>query len=434
MIGEQESIASGKVTRVAALAGAGAKVGMNYLKHYGRRAVGSGRGKSDLHEANARTVYDTFSRLKGGPLKMAQMLSIDKNMLPDAYRTQFAQAQYSAPTLSYPLVVRTFRRDMGKSPTEIFDSFSQSAIHGASIGQVHRATINDHSFAVKVQYPGVADSLYSDLAVVKPVALQMLGLKEKEVEPYFLEVRERLLEETDYAKELEASISLSKKTESLSGIRFPRYYPEYSGARVITMDWIDGQPLDKYARSEARQEQRNAVAQAIWDFYHFQIHSLKEFHADPHPGNFLVTADNEVVVLDFGCTKRISEQFHHDYFEFLNAEILTDRERFEAGLRRLELLTDSDSARHRELIIENAMVGAELLGRPFAEGHFDFGNADYMASIFELGEAQQRNPDLKEIRSARGPVDSIYLNRTYFGLYSLMGALQAQIVTSRDIS
>jgi predicted unusual protein kinase regulating ubiquinone biosynthesis (AarF/ABC1/UbiB family) len=434
MIDEQETIASGKVTRVAALAGAGARVGINYLKHYGRRAVGGSREKTHLHEANARTVYDTFSRLKGGPLKMAQMLSIDKNMLPDAYRAQFAQAQYSAPTLSYPLVVRTFRRDMGKSPTDIFDTFSQSALHGASIGQVHRATIGDHTFAVKVQYPGVADSLSSDLAVVKPVALQMLGLKEKEVEPYFLEVKERLLEETDYTRELETSISLSQKTRGIPGIRFPRYYPEYSSSRVITMDWIDGKPLDRFAQSTARQDQKNAVAQAIWDCYHFQIHCLKQFHADPHPGNFLVTADNDVVVLDFGCTKRIGSAFHRDYFEFLDPEILTDRKRFEAGLRRLGLLTDSDSERHRAIIIENALVGAELLGRPFAAGNFDFGDTDYMASIFALGEAQQRNPDLKEIRSARGSVDAIYLNRAYFGLYSLMGSLRAQITTSRKVS
>lgn len=430
---EQKTIASGKVTRVAALAGAGAKVGVNYLKHYSKRAVGGGREINDLHEANAKTVYGTFSRLKGGPLKMAQMLSIDKNMLPDAYRAQFAQAQYSAPTLSYPLVVRTFRRDLGKNPTDIFDTFSQNAIHGASIGQVHRATIGEQTFAVKVQYPGVADSLSSDLAVVKPVALQILGLKEKEVKPYFLEIKERLLEETDYVKELENSIALSKKTQGVPGIRFPSYYPEYSSDRVITMDWVDGKTLDKYAASKTEQKQKNVVAQAIWDFYHFQIHTLKQFHADPHPGNFLVTEENEVVVLDFGCTKQINDDFHRDYFEFLNPEILTDRDRFEAGLRKLDLLTDADSERHRKIIIENAMLGAELLGRPFADGHFDFGDAGYMASIFELGETQKRNQDLKEIRSARGSVDSIYLNRAYFGLYSLMGALKAQITTNREI-
>ena len=125
MISEQKSMPSRRASRVTALAGAGAKVGVNYLKHYGKRAMGREAEVALLDEANAGAIYDTFSKLKGGPLKLAQMLSIDKNMLPDAYRKQFAQAQYSAPPLSYPLVLRTFRREFGREPLEIFDSFTQ---------------------------------------------------------------------------------------------------------------------------------------------------------------------------------------------------------------------------------------------------------------------------------------------------------------------
>ena len=401
---------------------------MNYLKHYGRQAIGGDDDRTELDEANASAVYDTFSRLKGGPLKLAQMLSIDKNMLPDAFRTQFAQAQYSAPPLSYPLVVRTFKREFEKGPLDLFDTFSQSAKHGASIGQVHQATKGDQTFAVKVQYPGVADSLHSDLAVVKPVALQMLGLSDMDVEPYFQEVKKRLLEETDYTLELERSITLSEATAGrIEGLRFPRYYPGLSNRRVLTMDWIDGRPLDRFAREESDQSVKNRVGQAIWDFYQFQIHELKQFHADPHPGNFLVDGSNEVVVLDFGCTKKLDHDFHRDYFRFLDLEVLNDPEKFEAGLRQLKVLSDEDSPRERDLILEGAERGARLLGRPFHEGEFDFSDDTYMASIFEMGEAQRKNTELKQIKTARGSADSIYLDRAYFGLYSLMGLLKAHI-------
>lgn len=427
---EQSSMPSGKASRIAALAGAGAKVGVNYLRHYGKRAVGGGDDRTDLDEANAGAVYDTFSRLKGGPLKLAQMLSIDKNMLPDAFRTQFAQAQYSAPPLSYPLVVRTFQREFAKGPLDLFDTFSQSAKHGASIGQVHQATEGEKTFAVKVQYPGVADSLHSDLAVVKPVALQVLGLSDMDVEPYFQEVKKRLLEETDYSLELKRSIELSEATKGkIKGLRFPGYYPEFSNRRVLTMDWIEGRPLDRFAREETDQEVKNQVAQAIWDFYQFQIHELKRFHADPHPGNFLVDDSNEVVVLDFGCTKELDHEFHRDYFRFLDLEVLNNPEKFEAGLRQLEVLSDEDSPRERELILEGAERGARLLGRPFHEGSFDFSDETYMASIYEMGEEQRKNTELKQMKTARGSADSIYLNRAYFGLYSLMGLLKARIET-----
>ncbi|MEM6915947.1 MAG: AarF/UbiB family protein, partial [Verrucomicrobiota bacterium] len=282
------------------------------------------------------------------------------------------------------------------------------------------------------QYPGVADSLHSDLAVVKPVALQMLGLSDAEVEPYFAEVKLRLLEETDYSLELERSLALSGATMGkVPGIRFPTYYPEFSNRRVLTMDWVEGRPLDQYADENLSEEERNEVAQAIWDFYHFQIHELKQFHADPHPGNFLVDEATEVVVLDFGCTKSLDAGFHEDYFRFLDLEVLNDSEAFEAGLRKLEVLSDEDSPRERQLILEEAERGARLLGRPFHEGEFDFGDETYMASIFEMGEAQRKNSELKEMRTARGSADSIYLNRAYFGLYSLMGLLRAKIRTER---
>ena len=191
---------------MAAFAGTGTRVGINYLKHYGQRSIGRAADENDLHERNAEAVYKTFSELKGGPLKVAQMLSMDDNLLPAAYAGQFSKAQYSAPPLSYPLVVRTFRREMGLGPLEVFDTFSETALHGASIGQVHKASKDGSDYAVKVQYPGVAESLRSDLRIIKPVALQLIGVRERDVEGYFREVEARLLEETDYTLELRRSM------------------------------------------------------------------------------------------------------------------------------------------------------------------------------------------------------------------------------------
>jgi len=150
------------VARAAAIATTGVRIGANYARYHGERLIGRADGRSRLHEANARDAYGAFSRLKGGPLKVAQMLSIDKNLLPEPYAKQFSQAQYQAPPLSYPLVAQVFRRDFGKTPDRIFERFDRDAVSGASIGQVHRARIGDHEFAVKVQYPGGAESLDSD--------------------------------------------------------------------------------------------------------------------------------------------------------------------------------------------------------------------------------------------------------------------------------
>ncbi|RFC46452.1 MAG: putative unusual protein kinase regulating ubiquinone biosynthesis, AarF/ABC1/UbiB family [Verrucomicrobia bacterium] len=421
------SIPSHKLARVASLAGAGAQVGANYLKHFGRKVLTGEAPEDDLHSANADAVYRSFATLKGGPLKMAQMLSIDRNLLPKAYRDKFALAQYSAPPLSYPLVAKTFRRELGCDPLELFDEFCPTAAHGASIGQVHRARKDGRDYAVKVQYPGVATSVRSDLALVKPIALQMLGLKAADIEEYFQEVQERLLEETDYELELQRSIDLSRRSAHLPGIRFPAYFPQWSSRRVLTMEWIEGLPLDRFADQEPRPEVRDRVAQAIWDFYHFQVHTLHQFHADPHPGNFLVLPDGAVTVLDFGCTKTITADFQRTYFELLKPDVLHNEARFADALTALGVLQPTDPPRLRRALLEKAREGSLLLSRPFHTELFDFGEAAYMESIFALGERNRQDPDLLEIGPTRGPASALYLNRAYFGLYSLMGRLRARI-------
>jgi predicted unusual protein kinase regulating ubiquinone biosynthesis (AarF/ABC1/UbiB family) len=429
---EQGAIRSGAVGRMAALGGAGARVGINYLKHYGRAMVGAKdepsrrKLREQLDEKNAEAVYGTFSKLKGGPLKLAQMLSIDKNLLPAAYARQFAQAHSSVPPLSYPLVVQTFRREFGKAPDELFDHFEKKASHGASIGQVHRAGRKGHGFAVKVQYPGVARSLKSDLAIVKPIALRILGLREADVESYFREVEARLLEETNYRHELERSMELAAASSHLAGVRFPGYHPEFSTGRILTSDWVDGMPLDRFAEGEASQRERDRIGQALWDFYSHQVHGLMLFHADPHPGNFLVK-DGELWVLDFGCTKRISGDFYRKQFRFLDPRMERDPALLQEALRGLDVILPSDSPVEISTITALCTAWLELLARPFRTGTFDFGDPEFLQAIYDLGEENRRADHLRTMRGQRGSPDTVYVNRTFFGLYSLLGRLRARV-------
>ncbi|MBS0659908.1 MAG: AarF/ABC1/UbiB kinase family protein [Verrucomicrobia bacterium] len=425
----QDSIASSRLARSAAIASAGAKVGLNYLKHYGRRALTretAASSEEKLHAENAADVYRTFSELKGGPLKVAQMLSIDQNLLPRAYTQHFAQAQYSAPPLSYPLVVRTFRKEFGREPLELFDTFGREAVAGASIGQVHRASRGGREFAVKVQYPGVADSLRNDLRLVKPIALRMLGLRERDVAGYFAEVEERLLEETNYTLELERSQQLSTACRGVENVSFPEYHPELCRPRILTMDWIDGEPLDRFADGSAGQEERDRLGQALWDFYDFQVHRLHLFHADPHPGNFLVR-DGRLWVLDFGCTKALPEDVYRRQFRLLDPAVADDPARLEAALIDLHLLLPDDPPESRAELLRVCGESIALLARPFRTERFDFGQEGFLAAIFALGEANHRNEQLRRMRGARGTPDSVYVNRAYFGLYSLLSRLRARV-------
>src|SRR5690606_29563575 len=297
---EHDSIPTSKVQRATKFFTAGAKVGGNFVRHYAKKLVNPEMDRSELDRSNAEDIYASLSELKGGALKLAQMMSMEKNILPVAYQERFMMAQYSAPPLSYPLIVKTFQTYFDKSPGEMFDTFTKNAVNAASIGQVHQATVNGEKLAVKIQYPGVADSITSDLKMVKPFARRVIGVSEADISVYMGEIEARLMEETDYSLELQRSQEIAEACAHIEKLRFPRFYPEYSAERILTMEWLDGIHMRDFLATNPTQEQRNEIGQALWDFYDYQVHVLKQGHADPHPGNCLYMDAGKIGVLGLG--------------------------------------------------------------------------------------------------------------------------------------
>ena len=426
---EQDSIPVTKVQRASKFITTGAKIGANYLKHYGKKLINPDTSTAGLHEDNANDIYNSLSELKGGALKVAQMLSMDKNLLPTAYQQKFVMAQYSAPPLSYPLVVRTFQKSFGKKPDQVFDTFTTSAVNAASMGQVHQATKGDRKFAVKIQYPGVGDSIKSDLAMVKPIALAMFKLSPTEYDEFIQEVESRMLEETDYELELRRSMDLSQRTRHLKNVLFPSYYPEYSSARILTMDWIEGRPLGEVLKSPLPRATANTLGQALWDFYHFQMHTLKSVHADPHPGNFIITPDNKVGIIDFGCVKEIPADFYEPYFQLMDRRLLTDAAHQAELFQKLRFVYPDDTPKQKQFFTSTFVKLIEMLSRPFRDGEFDFADKSYFEELYSFGEKLSSMKELRESKKARGVRDAVYLNRTYFGLYTILHDMKAKIVT-----
>lgn len=424
---EQERIPTGKVRRASKFVGTGAKVGINYLKHYIK-----GGSKEELDRTNAEDIFNTLSELKGSALKMAQILSMDQHVLPQAYTQKFVMAQYSAPPLSLPLVVKTFREAFGKSPFELFDEFSKNAINAASMGQVHSAVYKGKKVAVKIQYPGVADSVVSDLNLVKPFATKLVGMKGADVDQYFDEVKERLLEETNYRLELERSVEMSGKLSALEGVHFPSYYPEVSADKIIVMDWLEGKHLTEFLETNPSQEVRNALGQKLWDFYNCQINNLRAVHADPHPGNFLLNENGDLGVLDFGCVKEFDQEFYDSFFVLLLKETTESERTLEDRLKKLDMIFDDDSESERAFFMTNLKTSIELISEPFHNEVFDFGNKDFIQRIYEFGESMGKAPELRKTKRARGPKDALFINRTFFGLYNMLHELGATVQINWD--
>lgn len=424
-------IPTSKIQRATKLVQTGAKVGVNYLKYYGEKMVNSDLNRDKLNENNAEDIYDGLKSLKGSALKVAQMLSMDKSFLPQAYVDKFSLSQFSVPPLSAPLVLKTFKTNFGKSPYEIFDKFNANSVNAASIGQVHQAEKNGKVLAVKIQYPGVANSISSDLSLVKPIAIRMFNLQGKDSDKYFKEVEDKLIEETNYLLELNQSQEVVKACTKIDNLVFPKYYPEYSSEKIITMDWMTGKHLSEFTAINSNQEAANKIGQALWDFYMYQIHILKKVHADPHPGNFLVNDQNELIALDFGCMKQIPIDFYIPYFELINKEVIDNSNLFKEKLFELEILRTDDSIEEVDYFTTMFYDLMYLFTLPFQEDDFDFSDPEFFGDIAKLGERFAKDTNIRKMNGNRGSKHFIYMNRTFFGLYNLMFDLKATIVVNQ---
>ena len=423
-------IPTGKLERVGKLVSTGVKIGGNYIKYMGDKITNPGQAKENFDQNNAADIYDGLKSLKGSALKVAQMLSMEKNLLPSAYVDKFSLAQFSVPPLSGPLVRKTFKQYLGNYPEKIFDTFTAESVNAASIGQVHKATNEGKKLAVKIQYPGVANSISSDLTLVKPVATRLFNLRGKDSEKYFKEVEGKLLEETDYTLELEQSKEITEACSMIPNLKFPNYYPEFSCDKILTMDWMEGVHLSEYTARNNDPEQMQQVGQTLWDFYMYQIHVLKRVHADPHPGNFLVDKLGALVAIDFGCIKEVPEDFYVPYFELAQKEAIDDRDFFIDKITTLEILRPDDSVEDCAYITD---LFHELLGVltfPFHNDTFDFSDESFWSKVAHMSERLSQDKQIRKLNGNRGSRHFLYINRTFFGLYNLLHDLKADIVVN----
>ena len=423
-------IPTGKLERAGKLVSTGVKIGGNYIKYMGDKITNPEQAKENFDQNNAADIYDGLKSLKGSALKVAQMLSMEKNLLPSAYVDKFSLAQFSVPPLSGPLVRKTFMQYLGNYPEEIFDTFTAESVNAASIGQVHKAINNGKKLAVKIQYPGVANSISSDLTLVKPVATRLFNLRGKDSEKYFEEVEGKLIEETNYTLELEQSKEITEACSMIPNLKFPNYYPEFSCDKILTMDWMEGIHLSEYTARNNDPEQMQQVGQTLWDFYMYQMHVLKRVHADPHPGNFLVDKSGALVAIDFGCIKEVPEDFYVPYFELAQKEAIDDRNFFIDKITTLEILRPDDSIEDSAYITD---LFHELLGVltfPFHNNTFDFSDESFWSKVAQMSERLSQDEQIRKLNGNRGSRHFLYINRTFFGLYNLLHDLKADIVVN----
>jgi len=195
------------------------------------------------------------------------------------------------------------------------------------------------------------------------------------------------------------------------------------------MDWLEGSHLKEFLKTDPDQNTRNLIGQRLWEFYDFQVNELKAIHADPHPGNFLFYENGDIGVIDFGCVKRIPIDFYHNYFQLLNPAYQQDDELLTDLFYKLEFIYEDDSSESKKLFFDLFKEIMFLLIQPFKGGSFDFSNKEYLDRLYALGDELKSRKDIRKNGAARGSRHILYINRTYFGLFTLLYELGAEIKT-----
>jgi aarF domain-containing kinase len=269
--------------------------------------AGADASKQRLMETNLRVALKIFHRLgylRGAMTKLGQAAGSLHRILPDQVADILDRLHFDAPPMHYPLIREVVRNEFAKDPEELFLSFEKEAFAAASLGQVHRARLKSgESVAVKIQYPGIARTIDADFRNLSALLLPLrLGKDWESVKAQFEEVRRMLNQEVDYLQEAESQRLARALFRPEDGIVVPRVYPEYSGKRVLTTDYVQGMHLAQYLATNPTAASRNAFGTKIYSAW-FRMYYAFMTYGDAHPGNYLFLSDGRLGLIDFGCVQ-----------------------------------------------------------------------------------------------------------------------------------
>ncbi len=412
--------------RNAALAGLGARVGATYATTAARKTFASTQRRDELDRErelrSAEQVAERLGDMKGALMKLGQMASYLDDGLPQPMRDALATLQSDAPPMAVDLAIETLERELGRSVDDAFVEFDPEPIAAASIGQVHRAILADEhgrerAVAVKVQYPGIADTIAADLRNADMLGTMLrTGFRGLDPSEMVDEIKARITEEVDYRREATNQTQFADYYRGHPFIRVPDVVASHSTSRVLTTDLADGFAWSELLTRD--QETRDHAAEVIFRFVFRSLYRMGAFNGDPHPGNYRFHDDGTVTFLDFGLVKHFTPSETATFASMVRAAVV-----------------DRDHARFREIVEgagmlrRDAPVSTEDVGRYF--GHFyesvredrsTTWTPEYATSI--VRHTFDRSSPISQYATV--PRAFVFIQRINLGLYALLGELGAR--------
>jgi predicted unusual protein kinase regulating ubiquinone biosynthesis (AarF/ABC1/UbiB family) len=421
-----DSIPTGKLARSGIAGSAMLKAGRRHLAHAAKRPFLSESARhaeqQQLDDDTARILFQAFSRLRGTALKIAQMLSMESQLMPEWFRREMSKSYHQVPPLGRPLIRKLVLQEFGKPPEAHFSRFDSNAFAAASLGQVHKATGHQGEvLAVKLQYPGIDVTIDSDLqllrSMIRPTRFASLLLSSID------EIEQRLHEEVDYLHEAK-NTEWFKSHLQLPGITIPEVYRDYSSKRILATERLGGRHLETWLRSNPSQQERDHFGQQLYDAFVYSFYGLNALHADPNPGNYLFTEDGTLGLLDFGCVRYYSPTFVSLMPVLLDAYISQDSQKVISTYHQLGMVTQIKGEELETFYQQVLQPFGDWLSKPFKAERFNFANhkvsytTEGWTAFKQLSKARKINELANEF---------IYFDRTFFGLYQIFERMGACI-------
>lgn len=431
MSSEQPDEATVPTSRVARTARFGGLVAGQGARWAGMRAANAFRSDDRADAAQAQRAMATANELvarlgemKGAAMKIGQVLStIDFDLIPESEREQFkeklAELRDDAPRVPFSKQRRLMESELGGPLSEVFASFDETPIAAASIGQVYRArTHAGDEVAVKVQYPGIAEAVETDLRnmnLLTPLIKRLApGL---DVRAVVGELRERIGEELDYEIEAQNQRAVARAFRGHPFVRVPAVDTALSTRRVLVTEYVEGESFEVVKR--LGEAERDRFAEVCFRFF-FGLLTREHIAAgDPHPGNVLLAADGTVVVLDFGLIRHVPPAYLEGERGLARAVLARDAEQVKRSMDELGYLPEPGRFTGEGLLAQ-LLVAAEW----YFEPGFRRLDPEYVRNALEQGSSP-RSPFFAQMRRQTIPPEALLIRRMEGLLFAVFGELRA---------
>jgi aarF domain-containing kinase len=375
---------------------------------------------NEAHLNAAVKLLGTMSHLRGAVMKVGQLLAHWPGVAPEDFADVLGRLQFQAPPMHFSLLREAVRSELGDDPENLFGEFDTQACAAASLGQVHRARLKTgEPVAVKIQYPGIARTIRSDVANLRTLMAPLrMGPDGDNIHDQLRDIEAMLSFEVDYTAEAENLRRARHQLESLPEVFVPRVHDGFSTGRILTMDWVDGVHVQEYARTGPSQSERDRYGELMIRAFMRLCYRSHMLYSDVHQGNFLFMPDGRLGLIDFGCIRHYSPE---------EVDYLTDAEAadFESPEAVRRILIRAADMTHRQ---QQDKARLETLGRWYdwmceptrTTEVFDFSSPEYL----ERGMAIWRECCVK--RYVRNLPVNLWIAKSFIGVRAMLLRLGAR--------